>query len=129
MACSSLPRRKYKNNFKFLKLFSEASSLDFNAQVLSQHAGYLRNALSVVDFNKFKPDDEESSNYQVIGQYDVSKYEEKPFEIELEDESLCFTSQFDKLQVFNIKSAKVRLHFCIFYNNFIFFCSISSNLV
>ncbi|MEK4231247.1 Fic/DOC family protein [Solibacillus sp. FSL H8-0538] len=85
----------------FMKLFAEASSLDFNAQLLSQHAGYLRNALvlaaveetpepqyllnmmkdalDVVDFNKFKPNDEASSSYQVIGQYDVSKYEEKPF--------------------------------------------------
>ena len=92
----------------FMKLFAEASSLDFNAQLLSQHAGYLRNALvlatveeapepqylwnmisdalDVVDFNKFMPDDEASSNYQVIGNYDVSKYEEKPFEIDFDDE-------------------------------------------
>ena len=92
----------------FMKLFAEASRLDFNAQLLSQHAGYLRNALvlatveeapepqyllnmmsdtlDVVDFNKFKPDDEASSNYQVIGKYDVSKCEEKPFEIDFDDE-------------------------------------------
>ena len=92
----------------FMKLFAEASSLDFNAQLLSQHAGYLRNALvlatveeapepqylwnmisdalDVVDFNKFMPDDEASSKYQVIGNYNVSKYEEKPFEIDLDDE-------------------------------------------
>lgn len=92
----------------FMKLFAEASRLDFNAQLLSQHAGYLRNALvlatveeapephyllnmisdalGVVDFNKFMPDDEASSKYQVIGNYDVSKDEEKPFEIDLDDE-------------------------------------------
>ncbi|GKV64621.1 MULTISPECIES: Fic family protein [unclassified Sporosarcina] len=92
----------------FMKLFAEANRLDINAQLLSQHAGYLRNALvlatveeapepkyllnmmsdalGVVDFNKLNPDDEASSNYQVIGKYDVSKYEEKPFEIDLNDE-------------------------------------------
>lgn len=91
----------------FMKLFAEASRLDFNAQLLSQHAGYLRNALvlaaveeapethyllnmitdalGVVNFHKFNPEDEASSSYQVIGQYDVSKYEEKPFEIDLDD--------------------------------------------
>nr|WP_276569483.1 Fic family protein [Lysinibacillus sphaericus] len=69
----------------FMKLFAEANKLDFNAQLLSQNAGYLRNALvlaaveeapepkyflkmmtdalDVADFNKFKPDDEASSNY------------------------------------------------------------------
>lgn len=84
----------------FMKLFAEANRLDFNAQLLSQH--YLRNALvltaveeapepqyllkmmtdalEVADFNKFKVDDETSSNYQLIGHYDVSKYKEKPFE-------------------------------------------------
>jgi len=92
----------------FMKLFAEAKKMDFNAQLLSQHAGYLRNALvlaavkeapkpqyllnmmtealDVVDFNKFNPSDEVSSNYQVIGQYDVSKYEEKPFEIDFDEE-------------------------------------------
>lgn len=86
----------------FMKLFAEANRLDFNAQLLSQYAGYLRNALvlaaveeapepqyllkmmtdalDVADYNKFKADDETSSNYQVIGRYDVSKYKEKPFE-------------------------------------------------
>ena len=92
----------------FMKLFAEANRLDFNAQLLSQNAGYLRNALvlaaveeapepqyllkimtdalDVADFNKFKPDDEASSNYQVIGQYDVTKYEEKPFEMDFDKE-------------------------------------------
>ncbi|WP_438316748.1 Fic/DOC family protein [Sporosarcina sp. FA9] len=92
----------------FMNLFAEASRLDFKAQLLSQYAGYLRNALvlatveetpepqyllnmisdalDVVDFNKFKSDDEASSNYKVIGNYDVSEYEEKPFEIDLDDE-------------------------------------------
>ena len=91
----------------FMKLFAEASRLDFNAQLLSKHAGYLRNALvlatveeapepqylldmisdalGVVDYNKLHTDDDTSSNYQVIGQYDVSKYEEKPFEIDLDE--------------------------------------------
>ena len=46
----------------------------------------ISDALDVVDFNKFRPDDEASRNYQVIGKYDVSKYEEKPFEIDLDDE-------------------------------------------
>lgn len=92
----------------FMKLFAEASRLDFNAQLLSKHAGYLRNALvlatveeapepqylldmisdalGVVDFNKLHTDDDTSSNYQVIGQYVVSQYEEKPFVIDLDDE-------------------------------------------
>lgn len=92
----------------FMKLFAEANRLDFNAQLLSQHAGYLRNALvlaaveeapeqqyllnmmtdalDVVDLDRFKSDDEASSNYQVIGQYDVSKYEEKPFKTDFEIE-------------------------------------------
>lgn len=92
----------------FMKLFAEANKLDFNAQLLSQNAGYLRNALvlaaveeapepqyllkmmtdalDVADFNKFKPDDEASSNYQVIWQYDVTKYEEKPFEMDFDKE-------------------------------------------
>ena len=77
-----------------MKLFAEENKLDFNALLLSQHAGYLRNALvlaaveeapepqyllnmmtdaiDIVNFNTFKTDDEASSNYQVIGQYDVS---------------------------------------------------------
>ena len=85
----------------FMKLFAEENRLDFNAQLFSQHAGYLRNALvlaaveeapepqyllnmmtdaiDLADFNKFKSGDEASSNYQVVGQYDVSIYEEKPF--------------------------------------------------
>lgn len=68
----------------FMKLFAEASRLGLNAQLLSQHAGYLRNALvfatieeapepqyllnmisdalDVVDFNKFMTDDEELSS-------------------------------------------------------------------
>ena len=92
----------------FMNLFAEANRLDFNAQLLSQHAGYLRNALvlaaveeapeqqyllnmmtdalDVVDFDRFKSEDEASSNYQVIGQYDVSKYEEKPFKTDFETE-------------------------------------------
>jgi len=91
-----------------MKLFAEENGLDFNAQLLSQHAGYLRNdlvlaaveeapepiyllnmmtdAIDIVDFNTFKPNDEASSNYQVIGQYDVSKYEEKPFKTDFDKE-------------------------------------------
>lgn len=90
----------------FMKLFAEANSLAFNAQLLSQHAGYLRNALVLAaveeasepqyllkmitdalnldTLNMVKLGDEESSNYQVIGQYDVSKYEEKPFKIDID---------------------------------------------
>ena len=90
----------------FMNLFAEANRLGFSAQLLSQHAGYLRNALvlaaveeapeqqyllnmmtdalDVVDFDRFKSDNEASSNYQVIGQYDVSKYEEKPFTTDFE---------------------------------------------
>ena len=92
----------------FMKLFAEENKLDFNALLLSQHAGYLRNALvlaaveeapepqyllnmmtdaiDIVTFHTFKPDDEASNNYQVIGQYDVYKYEEKPFETDFDKE-------------------------------------------
>jgi cell filamentation protein len=90
----------------FMKLFAEANSLAFNAQLLSQHAGYLRNALVLAaveeasepqyllkmitdalnldTLNMVQLGNEESSNYQVIGQYDVSKYEEKPFKTDFD---------------------------------------------
>ncbi|MBD7908512.1 Fic/DOC family protein [Sporosarcina gallistercoris] len=91
----------------FMKLFAEANRLDFNAQLLSQHAGYLRNALvlaaveeapepqylfnmmsdalDVVSSNKLHLDDEASSSYQMIRQYNVSEQEEKPFKIDRDD--------------------------------------------
>ena len=90
----------------FMKLFAEANNLAFNAQLLSQHAGYLRNALVLAaveeasepqyllkmitdalnlgTLSMVELGDEESSNYQVIGQYDVSKYEEKPFKTDFD---------------------------------------------
>ena len=46
----------------------------------------ISDALDVVDFNKLKPNDEASSNYHVIGKYDVSKYEELYLDIDLDYE-------------------------------------------
>lgn len=90
----------------FMNLFSESNNLDFNAELLSENAGYLRkalvlaavdespepkyllnmitDALDLVDINKLKPGNEGSSNYQIIEQYDVTNYEEKPFKTDLD---------------------------------------------
>lgn len=87
----------------FMKLFAEAQGLQFNEQLLSKNAGYVRNALvlAVVEESpepeyllkiitdalglakigfvpKQKTNDEK---YKIIEQYRVSNYEEKPFTI------------------------------------------------
>lgn len=96
----------------FMKLFAEANSLTFNAQLLSQHAGYLRkalvlaaveeasepqhllkmikDALKIDTLNKVKSSGEKSGSYQVIGQYDVSKYEEKTIQNRFRYEMILF---------------------------------------
>lgn len=89
----------------FMKLFAEANNLDFNAQILSKHTSYLRNALvlaavdeapephhlikmisdalHVTGIESDLEDEGDSSNYQVINQYDVTVDEEKPFKTDL----------------------------------------------
>ena len=91
----------------FMKLFAEKHGLTFNAELLSQNAGYLRNALvmAAVDeapepsylhriitdtltLNLTQVDPTTGSNqekYQTIGQYDVTNYEEKPFDIKIDE--------------------------------------------
>lgn len=85
----------------FMKLFADKNELTFNAELLSQNAGYLRNALvmaavdeapepsylhniitdalSFNDTNIMTQVVSNSEKYQTIGQYDVTNYEEKPF--------------------------------------------------
>lgn len=87
----------------FMKLFAEKHDLSFNAELLSQNAGYLRNALvmDAVD-EAAKPSylqkiivdaltshDTDTSiqstaqakeKHEMIGNYHVAHYEEKPFE-------------------------------------------------
>lgn len=85
----------------FMKLFADKNNLDFNAELLSQNAGYLRNALVmaavdeapepsylhrvITDALFYKPSDltkqseTKQSTYHTVGQYDVTNYEEKPF--------------------------------------------------
>lgn len=90
----------------FMKLFADANRLDFNAQLLSQHPGYLRNslvlaaveeapdpqyllaiisdALNLNTLNRVAKNEEKPNNYQLIEQYNVSKYEEKPFKTDFD---------------------------------------------
>ncbi|GEK35585.1 Fic/DOC family protein [Kurthia sibirica] len=85
----------------FIKLFADKYELSFHAELLSQNANYLRNALvmAAVDeapepsylqhiildalmFNLSEitePTKIDSTKYQSIGKYDVTNYEEKPF--------------------------------------------------
>lgn len=91
----------------FMKLFAEKHGLTFNAELLSQNTGYLRNALvmAAVDeapepsylhriitdtltLNLTQVAPTTGSNqekYQTIGQYDVTNYEEKPFDIKIDE--------------------------------------------
>lgn len=86
----------------FMKLFAEKHGLSFHAELLSQNAGYLRNALvmaavaeapepsylhriitDALTLNLKKVTSTTNSNqekYKTIGQYDVTNYEEKPFD-------------------------------------------------
>lgn len=87
----------------FIKLFTEAKGIEFDEQLLSQNAGYLRNALVLAAVEEAPEpehlyrmitdalgstitdpviDDSPLEKYQSIGQYDVSNYEEKPFTTE-----------------------------------------------
>lgn len=85
----------------FMKLFADKHDLTFNAELLSQNASYLRNALVMAAVDEApEPSylhriitealylnenaiahqvDSNSEKYQTIGQYDVTNYEEKPF--------------------------------------------------
>ncbi|MEK4698213.1 Fic family protein [Solibacillus sp. FSL R7-0668] len=85
----------------FMKLFADKHNLTFNAELLSQNAGYLRNALVMAGVDEapepsylhriitdalslseneiVHQTDSNSEKYQSIGQYDVSNYEGKPF--------------------------------------------------
>lgn len=85
----------------FMKLFADKHNIPFNAQLLSENAGYLRNALvlaaveeepepqhllkimsdalGLLETHTQTEDIDESCTYHVIGKYNVSNYEEKPF--------------------------------------------------
>lgn len=85
----------------FMKLFADKNNLDFNAELLSQNAGYLRNALVMAAVeekpeaiylqriitealsNNFKGSIKQKemkpSKYNTVGQYKVTSYEEKSF--------------------------------------------------
>jgi len=96
----------------FMKLFADVKGLAFNEQLLSQNAGYLRNALVMAAVEE-APEEEylykivgdalssainkpvvnsevNRSKYQSIGRYDVSNYEEKPFttDVDLDNKKL-----------------------------------------
>lgn len=86
----------------FMKLFADKQDLPFNAKLLSQNVGYLRNALvmaaidetpeysylhriitdalSLVNPIEAELSEEKQQSYQTIRQYDVTNYEEKPFD-------------------------------------------------
>lgn len=92
----------------FMKLFADKHDLTFNAELLSQNAGYLRNALvmaavdeapepsylyriitDALNFNATQLSENLDTNqeqYRTIGQYDVTNYEEKPFNKKIDDE-------------------------------------------
>jgi|SRR5699024_5778805 len=87
----------------FMKLFAETNHIYFKNEILANHPGYLRKALVLAavdeapepmylyrmlndalnESSSHEMSDEERANqYKVIKQYDVSKYNEKPFETE-----------------------------------------------
>lgn len=85
----------------FMKLFADKHQLTFNAELLSQNAGYLRNALVMAAVDEApepsylhriiadalaltvsdipQSDEAHSEKYQSIANYKVVHYEEKPF--------------------------------------------------
>lgn len=85
----------------FMKLFADKKNLNFNAELLSQNASYLHNALVmaavdeapepsylhriITDALFYKSSDITTTNdtktaaYHTVRQYDVTSYEEKPF--------------------------------------------------
>ena len=91
----------------FMKLFADKQRLSFDAELLSQNAGYLRNALvmAAVDeapepsyLHRIITDalslntkqillnaDTNQEKYQTIRQYDVTNYEEKPFDTKIDE--------------------------------------------
>lgn len=86
----------------FMKLFADKQGLSFDAELLSQNAGYLRNAIVmaavdeapvpsylhriITDALSLNPTqilqnaDTAQEKYQTIGEYNVMNYEEKPFD-------------------------------------------------
>lgn len=87
----------------FMKLFAEINHIYFKNEILANHPGYLRKSLVLAAVeeapepvylfrmlsdalnksNSHDTSDEKRANqYKVIKQYDVSKYNEKPFETE-----------------------------------------------
>ncbi|ATP39655.1 fic/DOC family protein [Solibacillus sp. R5-41] len=87
----------------FMKLFADSKGLSFNEQLLSDNAGYLRNALvlasveespepehllkiitdalGLTEIKSVAHDQLNVEKYQTIRQYNVSTYEEQPFTI------------------------------------------------
>lgn len=85
----------------FMKLFADKNEITFNAELLSQNTGYLRNALVMAAIDEApEPSylqriitdaltlhssdvteqiEVDSIKYQTIGKYDVANYEEKSF--------------------------------------------------
>lgn len=91
----------------FMKLFADKQRLSFDAELLSQNAGYLRNALVMAAVDEapepsylhriitdalslntkkilLNPDSNQKK-YQTIGQYDVTNYEVKPFNTKIDE--------------------------------------------
>src|SRR5699024_12586345 len=87
----------------FIKLFAEINHIYFTHEILTYHPCYLRISLVLASVDEspepvylfrmlgdalnesssYRVSDEERANkYKVIKQYDVSKYNEKPFETE-----------------------------------------------
>lgn len=91
----------------FIKLFADKQGLSFDAELLSQNAGYLRNALVMAAVDEapepsylhriitdalslnttqlLQNADPKQEKYQTIGQYDVTNYEEKPFNTKIDE--------------------------------------------
>lgn len=91
----------------FMKLFAQHHNLPFNAELLSNNAGYLRNALVMAAINeapdpsylhriindalatdvsnKLAKNDSSPEKYRTIGSYNVSNYEEKPFSTDYDE--------------------------------------------
>lgn len=88
----------------FMKLFSKDRGIQFNEQLLSRNAGYVRNALvlaaveeapepehllkiitdalGLTETESLPEKNANDEKYKTIGQYHVSSYEEKPFLME-----------------------------------------------
>ncbi len=91
----------------FMKLFADENGIKFDEQLLSRNAAYLRNALvlaaveeapepeyldqiitdalGLTGLHSLVPPDITTEQYQSIRDYDVSKYEEKPFTAESDE--------------------------------------------